>query len=140
MAKNKSVLISVPEDGRYFNVKYAKSGMMTAMALKKAFETYSNNIKVTQSCQEKSNCISEAKKHHYDYIAYPEILQWADAATFWSGIPDVVEIRLTILKAERSREINSVIIRGKSNFFTLGGNPQDLLPAPINNYIASLYE
>jgi biopolymer transport protein ExbD len=139
--RSKSVLISVPKDGHYAANQYVGSGKMTAMSVKSAFARYTNDIKISESCSEKPDCIAEAKNNQYYYLAYPEILQWEDRATEWSGLPDRIEIKITIFDTALNSEVDSVIIRGKSKWMTMGGDhPQDLLQSPISQYISKIYE
>jgi hypothetical protein len=68
------------------------------------------------------------------------ILHWEDRATEWSGIPDKVEIRIDVIESARGDTIDSAIVKRKSGLATFGGDhPQDLLPKPVEDYVASLY-
>jgi hypothetical protein len=71
----------------------------------------------------------------------PEILSWEDRATEWSGIPDSIEIKLSLYDGASGQELSSVVITGKSKWATLGGDhPQDLLAAPFRKFVESLYQ
>jgi hypothetical protein len=75
----------------------------------------------------------------YDYYVVPEIVRWEDRATEWSGIPDKVEIKISIYEGLTWMNLASAIIYGKSKSFTFGSLPEELLPEPIDKYIDSLY-
>jgi hypothetical protein len=85
-------------------------------------------------------CLKEKEASIFHIYAIPEILQWEDRATEWSGIPDKIEIKLSVYESGTEEELASIIMSGKSKWFTFGGDhPQDLLAKPLNKYIKTLY-
>ena len=138
---NKSVFISTPKDGFYGNSVQNGSGQMTAQAVKAAFSRFTNKIKLSADCNDIEPCIKAAKEANYDYLVFPEVLHWEERATEWSGLPDRIEIKLSLYAIPSNKQISSIIIKGKSKWATFGGDhPQDLLPKPINNYVSTLYK
>jgi len=70
----------------------------------------------------------------------PEILHWEDRATEWSGKPDVIEVRLTLIDVASGRPLDETVISGKSKWATFGGDhPQELLAVPFEQYAAALF-
>lgn len=140
LERNKGVFIATPKNGSYGSIQYPQSGNMTAQAIRSAFSPFTSKIFVSNSCTELEACLFDAKNGNYDYLVFSEILYWEDRATEWSGKPDRIEVKLSLLNIHTKDEIHSVIIKGKSKWATLGGDhPQDLLPDPINSYVLSLY-
>lgn len=134
-----SVVISVPVDGFYETQQYTGSGNSTANAIRSAFMKHSDKVTVSPECHD-LDCLKEKNIIKQGYYVVPQILHWEDRATEWSGIPDKIEIKITIYNAESNSRIASTIISGKSKWATFGGDhPQDLLPEPISSYISSLY-
>ena len=118
LERGKTVLIATPTNGSYESKEYQNSGKMTASAVRAAFAR---------------------RNLGHDYYVVPEILHWEDRATEWSGIPDRIEVKISIFDIDR-KETASAVISGKSKWATFGGDhPQDLLPEPMNTYIESLY-
>ena len=139
LLKGKSVVISTPTNGSYENKIYIDSGKSTANATRAAFAKFSNNTKVIAECSDIS-CLKLKSSADFDYYVIPEILHWEDRSTEWSGIPDKLEIKVTVYEGKSWIELASTIISGKSKWMTFGGDhPQDLLPEPLNKYIQSLY-
>lgn len=139
LVKGKSVVIATPTNGSFGNKEYSASGKMTALAVRAAFARYSNAITVSADCKE-LKCLKGSEPSNYDYYAIPEILHWEDRATEWSGIPDRIEVKLSIYESQSWSEVASTLISGKSKWATFGGDhPQDLLPEPLKRYIESLY-
>lgn len=139
LIKDLPVVISKPTDGAYNTRTYAGSGDSTATAVRAAFLRYTDSVTVYDTCDD----IACLKKNHpasRGYYVIPQILHWEDRATEWSGIPDKIEVKITIYNAESNNRVASTIISGKSKLVTLGGDhPQDLLPDPLNTYISNLY-
>ena len=139
LLKAGSVVIATPANGSYETKDYAKSGEMTALAVKAAFAKFTNTITVSSDCKE-LECLKNNGSVTADYYVIPEILHWEDRATEWSGIPDKIEVKLTIYKGQNWKDIAATIISGKSKWATFGGDhPQDLLSEPLNKYVESLY-
>ena len=139
LLKNKPVIISNPVDGTYETKVYTGSGGSTAQAVKSAFSRYTDDVVIYSGCADHS-CLLKNKPLNEGYYVVPQILHWEDRATEWSGIPDKIEVKITVYNVLTDKVIASTILNGKSNWATFGGDhPQDLLPEPINNYVASLY-
>lgn len=139
LVRGKAVTIATPKDGQYSNTVYADSGKMTALATKSAFSRFSNEITISDSCQD-LDCLKKTSAQISEYYVIPEILHWEDRNTEWSGKPDKIEVQLSIYEGPTWTELSSTLISGKSKWATFGGDhPQDLLPEPLNAYVESLY-
>lgn len=140
LVKDKAIVIAEPANGFYGNIQYPDSGKMTANAVKAAFSRYSDKITVKSGCKDLT-CLTPSGGGFSGYYVVPEILHWEDRATEWSGIPDKIDVKLTVYDGLNSKRIASTILSGKSKWMTFGGDhPQDLLAQPINNYVESLYQ
>jgi len=139
LVKDVSVVISQPTDGVYETHTYSGSGRATADAVKAAFLRHSDNVTVFADCDDVT-CLKANHSISRGYYVVPQILHWEDRATEWSGIPDKIEVKITVYNAESNNRVASTIINGKSKWATFGGDhPQDLLPEPINMFVSSLY-
>ena len=138
-SKDGPVIIATPANGYYETTEYRSSGRMTALAVKSAFSKHSRNTKIAKDCEDLA-CLKEKYPNEFRYYVVPEILQWEDRATEWSGIPDRIEVQVSIYEQGTWKDISSTQITGKSKWATFGGDhPQDLLPKPLNSYVDSLY-
>jgi hypothetical protein len=139
LIRGKSVVIATPANGFYGNKEYPASGRMTAFAVRAAFARFTDSITVVSDCKDLV-CLKKNQSASYDYYVIPGILHWEDRATEWSGIPDKLEVRISVHDGESAKELASTVISGKSKWLTFGGDhPQDLLPEPLNEYVQSLY-
>jgi hypothetical protein len=134
------VLVATSQDGRYDTINYSGSGQMTSQVIVTAFARHAKHISITTSCSSIDSCLNDAKNNGQSYLVYPEILHWEERATEWSGKPDRIEVKITLLSVDNGEIIHSAIISGRSKWATLKwDHPQDLLPSPINTYVSSLY-
>ena len=134
------VLVATSQDGRYDTINYAGSGQTTSQVIVTAFAKHAKHISITTSCSSIDSCLNDAKNNGQSYLVYPEILHWEERATEWSGKPDRIEVKITLLTVDNGEIIHSAIISGRSKWATLKwDHPQDLLPSPINTYVSSLY-
>ena len=140
LVRGSSVAIATPTNGFCESEEYQASGKMTAYAVRAAFARFSNTITVLPECNNLvCRKVSKASTHYYYYVI-PEILNWEERVTEWSGLPDKIEVKIPIYDDQTSRELASTIISGESKWATFGGDhSQDLLPEPINAYVESLY-
>jgi Domain of unknown function (DUF4823) len=139
LERGKVVAIATPANGSYGGKEYAGSGQSTATAVRAAFAKFARETSVVSECQTLS-CLTEKVGATVDYLVIPEILRWEDRATEWSGIKDKLEVKLAIYDARSGKELAASSLGGKSKWATFGGDhPQDLLPEPINGYVASLF-
>lgn len=140
LLKDAPVVISKPVDGAYETQVYAGSGNATVGALRAAFLRHTDSVTVYAECND-MDCLKKNHRINRGYYVIPQILHWEERATEWSGIPDKIEVKITIYNAESDNRVASTIISGKSKWATFGGDhPQDLLPEPVNAYISSLYK
>ena len=141
LSRGASAYIALPADGRYGTIVYTGSGPQTAQLIAAAFAPYLSRISVATASEDVATTIRSAKAGGYDYIVYPEILHWEDRATEWSGKPDLVSIKISIVQADSGEVIDSGIVEGESGRATFGGDhPQDLLPEPLRKYSGALFD
>jgi hypothetical protein len=135
-----SVYILVPEDGKYGTRIYPGSGSAAAQVIRAAFEKHVNRVQIAPEKENLEIALIKARTQGFAYLVRPMILRWEQRAVQWAGNPDKVEIKIMIMDAATETIIDSVVIKDKSRWFTVGGDhPSDLLPEPIDKYVASLF-
>jgi len=136
----KGVYIIMPADGRYGEKAYENSGQMTAAVVDVEFSKFTSEVKVSDAC-DLDDCLSTLNESEYGYLVDTEILNWEDRATEWSGKPDRISVKMSVYDLSTGDRLSHVILEGKSKWATMGGDhPQDLLPEPVGQYVASLYD
>lgn len=134
------IAVALPANGSYGGREYAGSGQSTADAVRSAFSKYSREARIVAECRN-VDCLMKTAGSSADYLIVPEILQWEDRATEWSGIKDKLEVKIAVFSAATGAEVASSVLAGKSKWATFGGDhPQDLLPEPINQYVETLFQ
>lgn len=140
LAPEDAVLIAVPADGAYGANVYRGSGQNTAQILHTAFSRRTRLVRAAISTQSFDEALAAAKKGGQRYLVYSTILHWEDRATEWSGKADRVEVKIDIVDSGSGATVASGIAKGRSGLATFGGDhPQDLLPQPVEEFVASVY-
>jgi Domain of unknown function (DUF4823) len=140
LSRDASAYIALPQDGRYGQILYRGSGAQTAQEVAAAFAPYFSTVSVATGIEDIATAVKYAQAGRYDYVFYPEILHWEDRATEWSGKPDLVSVKISIIQTRTGEIVDSGIIQGTSGLATFGGDhPQDLLPEALQQYAAALF-
>lgn len=135
-----SIYIAVSRNGSYGKEQYESSGLNTSQIIYAAFEKRLHGVEVAHDYQSFDDALKYAQSNNFTILVYPTVLHWEDRATEWSGLPDRVEVKLEVVEAKDGKAIDSVVIVGKSGVATFGGDhPQDLLPKPVEEYVAGLF-
>jgi uncharacterized protein DUF4823 len=140
LVQNVTAYVAVPENGRYGDILYSGSGESTAQVLVAEFSKHLSRVSKGVVPETYQEALVAAHAGAFRYLIYPTILHWEDRATEWSGRPDRILLKIVVADTGSDNVISSVLIEGKSRWFTFGGDhPQDLLPDPIQGYVASLF-
>ncbi len=140
LSPHDTIFIGVPVNGFYGDKTYTGSGKMTTQILAAAFSSHARNVRVDQEPRSLTESLVAARKAGARYLVFPTILHWEDRATEWSGIPDKVSLKIEVIDLATEQPVASAVVKGKSGLATFGGDhPQDLLPEPVNEFVASLY-
>ncbi len=133
------VIVAMPRNGSYGAKQYPESGKMAADAVRAAFARHTDAATLSVVCRDLA-CLQHSPDTRGSYLVVPDILHWEDRATEWSGIPDRLEIKLSVYDGETGRTLASSILAGKSKWATFGGDhPQDLLADSLKRYVEALY-
>lgn len=134
-----SVYVAVPPDGRFGTKLYAGSGQIAARMIADAFSRRVNRVERAADIKAPEAALTEARARGADYVISPTILRWEDRATRWSGMPDVVEIRLVAVETASGNAADSAVIRGRGDRENpIGARPEDLLPTALQGYLDRL--
>ncbi|MFP6847074.1 MAG: DUF4823 domain-containing protein [Pseudomonas sp.] len=133
--------VAQPEDGMYGAKPYPGSGKMTAAIIRNALLKNMQKATAANRVADWEQALQAARQGGYDYLVFPSILHWEDRATEWNFMRDKVQLKLELVDVFTGQTESTVVIEGKSGIATLGGDhPQDLLPAPIDEYFQALFK
>ncbi|MEZ9231310.1 DUF4823 domain-containing protein [Vibrio amylolyticus] len=136
---NDSVLIGLSKNGEYGEHYYASSGFMVSKAIQSELLVKLTNVAIANQPAEYNFVLQYAESNEFDYLIYPTILHWEDRSTEWSSKPDKMKVKISVIDVKTQEVIKSGVIEGKSGLATFGGDhPQDLLPEPVSEFMASL--
>jgi hypothetical protein len=135
-----SVYVVTPADGSYGRRSYAGSGEFVSGSFGSALAPYADSVIIGQHQSSTAEVLAAAREKRCVYVVIPEITRWEDRATEWSGIRDKMELFVKILRVEDGAEVASAEIKGRSAWATFGGDhPQDLVMAPVKEFIRGLF-
>lgn len=135
-----SVYIAISQDGIYGDENYPGSGKTTSQILLSAFSRHAQRVEVARAPQDYEESVKTARDRGFKFLVFPTILHWENHATEWNMVPDKVAVKVQLVGVSADRVLDSIIIEGKSGIATFGGDqPQDLLPKPVGQFVASLY-
>ncbi len=135
-----SIYVSVPQDGSYADRHGKGSGVTTAQSVVNAFLPYVTRAERGEAPESNEVALSHAAAGNFTHYVEPTILNWEDRATEWSGKSDAISIRLVLVEVPSRKQIDTMIIHGKSKWASFGGDhPQDLLAAPMARYSKELF-
>lgn len=140
LQENTSVYIATPANGTYGNKVYQGSGNAVVLAFERSFSPYTSFTVQGPFAATLPDILADAKLKRCTYAVQPKITHWEDRNTEWSGIRDKMSLFVRVFRVADSREIFSAEIKGKSSYFTFGGDhPEDLLAEPVDEFVQSLY-
>ena len=139
LQRGQAVLVATPVNGKFEEEDYPDSGQQAAEVVRLAFSRFASKAEISKTCKA-VDCLANEGRGKYRYYIVPEILHWEDRETQWSGKPDKVSLKITVVDATTMQAIDSVVIRQEAAWAVLGGmHPELLLPQPVNQHVASLY-
>lgn len=135
------VYVAIPPDARFKKELIQNSGQTTSVVVRDAFAKYVKRAYVGRRAQTFAEGLETAREVQCAYFVYPSILVWEDHATDLSGRRDKLEIKIQVADSATGEVLHATILSGRSRWFNDGGDtPQDLLPEPVKNYVASLFQ
>ena len=137
---NERIYIAVPNDGRYGATVYSGSGDSVARALEAAFLRHAAHVDRAASVQTLSEALAGARASNAGYLVLPTISHWEDRATEWSGLPDRIEVIISVHEVSSGQLLNRSVLTARSSWWTLGGDrPQDLLANTVGPHVRALF-
>jgi len=141
LAHGVSILVGLPLDAREEQRDYVDSGWFTTQAIVTALAHYTDAVSAAETAELRDVYEGQAQEAGQDYVIFPEILTWKDRNTRRWGIPDELEVRLTLTDARTGEVLDTTVIAGSSRTsISWNDKPQDLLPVPLERYAKRTFE
>ncbi len=136
-----SAYICVSEDGKFNSKTYHGSGLATTQIIANNFSTYLSKITKGNAPESYDKTMETALYTGHRYLIRPSIIQWEDHITDTTEIPNKIKIEIVVIDTLSGKQIDSVIIKGKSKISpNAGDTPRDLLRTPVRIYVDSLFQ
>lgn len=140
LSKDASAYISLPEDNTSNGHLYVGSGREVAAELEFLFSKYFSDVVIGKSAESCQQGLTFAKANGYDYQICPQLLQWEDYAIEWSGIPDKIKLKVSIISTKSDEIIDTFLLEGKGKVMSFGGDhPLDIVKEPMIQWVNSLF-
>ncbi len=135
-----SVYVSLPEPGRYGQKVYEQSGRQTGEAIAQAFAPHVAAVILGTGVESAEAARSSARAQSASHLVYPTITSWADRATEWTGVRDLMRVEIRVYEVASGKLVDAAEISGKSRLGTFGGDhPQDMLDRAVGDYVSALF-
>jgi len=141
LQRGASILVGVPLDGQDGHYTYEGSGQLTSEAIVVALFPFTDEVEAAATPETLEAYVARAREAGIGYVVFPEIFVWKDRNTRRWGLPDLIEIQLTLADAATGETLEITAISGSSRIeWSWNDKPQDLLPVPLASYASSLFE
>jgi hypothetical protein len=134
-----SVLIAVPEDGRFDDKVYVGTGHFVAHRTAQEFLKYTKQVMIAPSgVHDREALLSTARKANEAYLVIPTITQWEHRI---KTIPSRAQIGMTVIEVASGREIGSALLAGDSSAAILkDSSPNEVAIVLVREFVRRLYE
>ncbi len=134
---NQSVLIAKPLKGQLARKNYLKASPKVLDVLAQTLSAHMKKVKVLSKQQSRSKNLRAARRQGAGILIIPDILHWEDRNTLWSGRPDKVKLKLTIVNVRTGKTLKTKVFEqsGEWSFKKLSSDtPDSLLVEPLKVY------
>jgi len=136
-----SILVGIPLDAREAQFVYLDSGRITSDEILNALAPHTGAARAAESAETLETYAGQARESGLDYVIFPEILIWQDHNTRTLGIPDLLELRLTLVDAGTGDVLDVATLSASSRITpSWSDEPRDLLPGSLARYAARVFE
>jgi len=141
LQRGASILTGLPLDGYDEHYAYYDSGQLTTDAIVAALRPFTEAVETAEMPETREEYEARAREASLRYVLFPEIMIWKDRDTRRWGLPDLMEVRLTLADAGTGEILDTTTISGTSRTgLSWNDRPEDLLRAPLERYASSLFE
>ncbi len=141
LERGASILVGLPLDGQENQYTYEGSGQLTTDAIVAALSPYTDAVEAAETPETREAYEARARDAGVRHVLFPEIMIWKDRDTRRWGVPDLMEVRLTLTDATTGETLDATVISGSSRIEpSWNDRPQDLLHVPLERYASSLFE
>jgi hypothetical protein len=135
------IYVALPAAAKFKNDFVPNSNTATANILRDTFSKYVKRAYSGRRTESFEEALETARRNACTYLIFPTILRWEDHSTEFSGIRDKLELKIDLADAVSGDILDSTVLKAEGKWMSDGGDtPQDLLPAPVANYVDSLFQ
>jgi hypothetical protein len=132
--------VMLAPNGSYGARVYPNSGRTTTQAVAAALSIHAEKVEIADRIRGLKKALARAKTFDLKYLFRPQILNWEDRATAWSGRPDRITLQFSIYDELIGKRLVNSTMRASSKWATFGGDhPQDLVPVATKRFVDRLF-
>jgi hypothetical protein len=136
-----SFFVACSNNGMYNSREYPYSAAEVSNAVYNILLRHSDYVQKSDTIASRENALKDAKSKNLKYLVGIQILQWEDRVSSWLGVPDKVEIKLSIIDCADGKIVHSAVIEGEGPKYAFGNDyPQDMLGDAAGKYFEALFK
>lgn len=140
LRSNSRVYVAIPFDASFKKTVAQGSGKATAQTFYAAFSRYIKATFLGLGPESLDEALDSARRRSAEYLVYPNISQWEDRATEWTGRRDALTLKVDLIDLSTSKVVFSREIQARGKWMSDGGDtPTDLLAQPAEQYVNALF-
>lgn len=140
LSGEQKVLVALPKDGVYQNIKYDYSGQQVQQAFFEALSFEAGNVVLANQVQSLDDSLAYAGNIGAQVLVYPVITHWEDRNTPWSGLRDKIRVNVQVYSVASGKVLDRTSLYATNRWVSfVNAAPANLLKKVVNPYIKQLY-
>lgn len=133
------VLVALPKDGVFQNIKYDYSGQQVQQSFFEALSFTTGEVVPAERVMPLEEALAYAGKIGAQVLVYPVITHWEDRNTPWSGLRDKIRITVQVYSVGPNKVLDRTSLYATNRWFSfVNAAPANLLKKIVNPYVRQL--
>lgn len=136
---DQKVLVALPKDGVFQNIKYDDSGQQVQQSFLEALSFTAGEVALAERVMSLDESLAYAGQIGAQVLVYPVITHWEDRNTPWSGLRDKVRINVQVYSVGPNKVLDRTSLYATNRWFAfVNAAPANLLKKIVNPYVRQL--
>lgn len=135
----RKVLVALPKDGVFQNIKYNYSGQQVQQSFLEELSFVTGEVVLADRVMPLEEALAYADKIGAQVLVYPVITHWEDRNTPWSGLRDKIRINVQVYSVGPNKVLDRTSLYATNRWFAfVNAAPSNLLKKIVPPYIRQL--
>jgi len=135
-----TIVVAIAEDGQYGTRVYDGTGHEVSSLVLKSISRFSGRAGMAPEAMSLEGAMEYAKAEEATVLIAPQWAHYEDRNTPWSWRRDHISLDISIYHVADGEKVNTTDITANNSSFTfINHRPIELLPKPLDRYVASLF-